>query len=149
MEKIEKIINYANSIYQNARIGVQSINNLMPNVKNKELKKELQKQLDGYNAFGDKMEDFARQNNFELKDNSFFEKVKLCCSVKMSALMGKSVRDYVQSLLVGTVMGLTKLFKDRWDYRDLSSEADALREELEGIEEDNYKALKDLLKTDI
>ena len=84
-----------------------------------------------------------------MKDNGFFEKLRLWGATKMSAIMGKTVRDYVQSLLIGTVMGLAKLYKDRWDYANLSSEADDLRNRLEIIEEDNYNALKELLQKDI
>ena len=141
--------NYANSLYQNARIGIQTINNLLSYVKDKGLKEELKNELDEYNGFNVRLEKFARANDIELKDNGFFEKLRLWGSTKMAALMGKSVRDYVQSLLVGTVMGLSKLYKDKWDYQHLSQELDALRDELEAIEEHNYKALRELLKTNL
>ena len=143
------LTNYANSLYQNARIGIQTINNLLAYVKDRDLKEELQNELADYNSFNVKVERFADDKGIELKDNGFFEKVRLWGSTKMAAIMGKSVRDYVQSLLVGTVMGLTKLYKDKWDYKDISIDLDRLREELEIIEEDNYKSLKDLLKTNL
>ena len=149
MEREQKLSDYLNSLYQNARIGIQTINNLLSEIKNKELKEELQNELADYNSFNVKVEEFAEDNGVKLKDNSLFEKIRLWGSTKMSIMMGKSVRDYVQSLLVGTVMGLSKLFKDKWDYADVSKDADALRDELEMIEEDNYKALKELLKTNI
>lgn len=149
MGKKNKLNDYVNSLYQNARIGIQTINNILPYVEDDALKSQLRSELNDYNSFDEDITLFAKRNRLKLKDNGFFEKLRLWGATKMSAIMGKTVRDYVQSLLIGTVMGLAKLYKDRWDYANLSSEADDLRNRLEIIEEDNYNALKELLQKDI
>ena len=138
--------NYMSSLYQNARMGMQSIHDVLPKVKNAELKKILKRQYDDYETVAEELEKIAKQKNIEIKDNNWFEKMRLMISTKMSTFFDDSTRNIVTMFLLGTTMGLVQLLKDFTDYHQTDEEFDRLRDKLEEIQQNNYNELRDFLK---
>ena len=64
----------------------------------------------------------------------------------MGTLFDKSTRHITQLMLVGTVMGLTTCYKDRFDYKNVNSDLDKCIERLESTLDNNYDNLKKFLK---
>ena len=60
------------SVYQNAEIAVQSIENLLPMVRDDNLREELKKERRGYLGFFKHCREIDTKK--ELKENNFFEK---------------------------------------------------------------------------
>ena len=148
-EKDNKIKKYLNSIYQNSSTGMQSINDILDKVYNRELKAELENQLIGYKEIQTLCEEFALKKGVEAKDNNWFEKAKMWTSVQMSTLMDNSTRHVAELLLIGTIMGLNVCYKDKWDYKNLDENLDVILAKLEHYEEEYYKNFKKFLKGDI
>lgn len=141
-----KIKEYATAIYQNAMVGKQSCSDIMEKCEDDELKVELQHEYDLFDTVCDDIEKFAKVNKFKLEDNNFFEKARLWTSINMSTLFNKSARHIAQLMLLGTTMGLTTIYKDKFDHKNVSAELDKYIDNLECIMEKNYENLKQYLK---
>ena len=115
----EKVVEFANTIYQNAKVGMQSIHDIEDKISNRELLKELRSEYLEYEKISNKVEDYAKEHNLEIKDNNFFEKAKLWTSIKMSTMTDNSTRKIAQLLLIDTVMGLSQCYKDKFDYKQV------------------------------
>lgn len=141
-----KLVAYANAIYQNAMVGCQSIHDIDDAVSDPSLREELRKEKEEFTKIAKKVESFAEKNGFEVKENNFFEKSRMWLSVKMSTMFNNTTRHIAEMMLLGTVMGLTTCYKDKFDHKGVSDELDKILEELEKLEDDNYLKLKTFLK---
>ena len=134
------------SIYQNISTAMQSINDLIKKTDDKRFKDLLNAQYSRYDKFQAKIEKLAHKDGVELKDNNWFEKAKLWSSVQMSTLTDDSTRHLAELMLVGTVMGTLTCYKNKIDYKNASTPALELLQELEKMEEANFDELKKYLK---
>lgn len=140
----EEYIKYLTSLYQNVTTALQSIEDLMPKVAEYEdLKKELSNEYTKYDIVARECELIAKSEKINLKDNTWFEKLRLWGSIKMTTLMDKSRRHIAEMMLLGTVMGLIQCLKDIRDYEGVSAELDDICNEIYEMEESNYQTLKD------
>jgi len=142
MNKKEKITEYLNGIYQNTKTAIQSIEDILPKVKCKNLKDELIREQSIYYSLARDCETFARKNKIDnLKDNNWMEKAKLCMSVNMSTMMNRSTRKIAELMLLGTFMGIITCYKDQDDHKNLSKELDEIIKKLKESERDNIQIL--------
>ena len=141
-----KLISYATAIYQNAMVGVQSIRDIEDAVEDENLKNELAREREEFNKIAQEIVDFAKENNFEVQENNFFEKSRLWMSIKMATMFNNSTRHIAEMMLLGTVMGLTTCYKDKFDHQGVSATLDKILESLEKTEDNNYLKLKTFLK---
>ena len=146
MAKIEGLKKYANAIYQNAMVGKQSCSDILPKIEDEELKREVDREYYKFDEICDAMELFAKSKKMEIEDNNIFEKSRLWMSINMGTMFDNSTRHITQLLLIGTVMGLTTAYKDRYDHNGVSTELDKILSDLETILDNNYNTLKQYLK---
>lgn len=138
----ELITEYLNGVYQNTRTAIQSIEDILPKVKNDEFKKELSSQEDKYIVLEKECELLAKAQKIDgIKDNSFFEKLKLWSSINMSTMTDKTTRHIAELMLMGTFMGYLTCIKDQSDHKDISPEIDEIVEKLKQLEKNNLEAL--------
>lgn len=137
---------YLSSLYQNARVGMQSIHDVLKDVENPALEKLLRKHFAKYEAIAKDLKVFAKKEALEIKDNNWFEKARLFTTTKMSVMFDDSTRNIISMFLLGTTMGLVQLVKDKTDYKNVDDTLDDIREELSDLQEQNYKELIKLLK---
>lgn len=143
---MEELKTYANAIFQNARVGSQSIRDIEDAVEDDGLKKELAREREEFNNIAERVIDFAKDNGFDVEENNFFEKSRLWASIKMTTMFDKSTRHIAEMMLLGTVMGLTTCYKDKYDHKDVSSSLDKIIDCLERTLDENYLKLKKFLK---
>ena len=67
-------------------------------------------------------------------------------SINMSTMFDNSPRHISQLMLIGTVMGLTTVYKDRYDHKCVNAELDQILDNLEVMLDNNYDNLKVFLK---
>ena len=134
------------SIYQNCKTALQSIADLIKKTDDKEFIDLLNAQYSRYDDFCQKVEDYAKVNNIDLKDNSWFEKARLWTSIQMSTFTNDSTRHLAELMLMGTVMGTLTCYKTKADRENASDETIELLNELEKMEEKNFDELKKYLK---
>ena len=138
----EDIENYLNGVYQNIKTAVQSIDELLPKVKDDNFKKELASEEDYYIALQKECEVFARSEKLEnIKDNNWLEKARLWSSINISTLTNKTTRHMAELMLIGTFMGYITCVKDQADHRNISSEVDEILSKLKEFERKNIDAL--------
>ena len=134
------------SIYQNTQTATQSINDLLSKTNTKAFKDLLNAQYQRYVEFNNMVEDYAKQTNITLKDNSWFEKAKLWTSIQMGTLTNSSTRHLAELMLIGTVMGTLTCYKTKADNPLASKDVINLLDKLEKLEEENFNELKKYLK---
>ena len=135
--KLEIVRNYANAIYQNAMVGKQSISDILPKVENEELRAELDNEYSEFEEVCLCVEEFAKTNKIDIQDNNILEKSRMWLSVNMGTLFDKSTRHITQLMLVGTVMGLSTCYKDKYDYKNVNTDLDKCIDKLEKILDKN------------
>lgn len=140
MEKL--FVNYLTSLYQNVNTALQSIEDLMPKVEDDDFKKELSNQYSTYDILARECEMLGKSEDINLKENNWFEKIRLWGSINMSTITDKTTRHLAEMMLLGTVMGLIQCLKDKKDYRAVSKDIDDLCEKISDFEEENYQRLK-------
>ena len=144
MNNIEKesLTEYLNAVYQNIRTAIQSIDDILPKVKDDQFKKELASEEDKYLVLEKECELFAKAEKIEgIKDNSWLEKAKLWSSINMSTMTDKTNRHIAELMLMGTFMGVITCYKDQSDHKEVSAEIDEILEKLKELERNNIEAL--------
>ena len=142
MDEKERITEYINAIYQNIKTAVQSIEDILPKVKDNNFQKELANEEDKYLALEKECELFARSEKIDgIKDNNWFEKAKLWSSINISTMTDKTTRHIAELMLLGTFMGFITCVKDQADHNGVSSELDEILTNLKELERKNIEAL--------
>ena len=98
-----------NDVYKNAHIALQSISNLLPNVKDSALKNELRDEYEGYEKIISEVSSFMKEKGIEPKDINPFKKAMLWTSIKMKTLVDDSKNQAAEMMLKGTEMGINEL----------------------------------------
>ncbi len=98
-----------NKIYRNAHIALQSISNVMPEVAEGPIKKELSDEYDGYEKIIGEISTEMARVGAEPKDIGVLKKTMLWSSIKMKTLADNSQNHIADMMLQGTIMGITEL----------------------------------------
>ena len=147
MEQKEQITKYLNAIYQNTRTAMQSIEDIITKVEDKNLIAELSREEDEYSILSKECENFAKAEKIEnLKDNNWIEKAKLWSSINMGTMTDKTTRHIAELMLMGTFMGIITCIKDKDDHKGISSELDEILDKLYHFERENIDRLLPFLE---
>ena len=138
----EKEMTLANRIYQDATVGMLAIDKILKKIENETLRKLFAKQYDMYEKFASKCDIFAVNNDFEIKENSFFKKAKQTTMLYMMLWMDKSPRHIVEMMINGTVMGIVDTIKAEKDLKTKNEELNLMVAEFKQMQEDFYEKLK-------
>lgn len=130
------------SIFQNTQTALQSLDNILPNIKNDALVNEISKQESEYDVISKECEMIAKSEGFNIKDNNMFEKIRLWSSIKLSTLTDKSTTHVTEMLLLGTFMGIITCIKDETEHAGANEEILNLLKKLRALEEKNIESLK-------
>lgn len=143
MEKEE--LELVNRIYQDATVGMLAIDKVLKKTEDENMKKLFKKQFDMYEKFSNKCDLFALNRDQEVKENSFFKKLKQTTMLYMSLWADKSARHIVELMITGTVMGVVDTIKAEKDLKTKNEELNAMVAEFKKMQEDFYEKLKKLL----
>ena len=138
----QKEIDLVNRIYQDATVGMLAIDKVLKKIENETLRKLFIKQYDMYEAVANKCDIFATKNDFEVKENGFFKKIKQTAMLYMSLWMDKSPRHIVEMMISGTVMGVVDTIKAQNDLKTENEELNLMVGEFRKMQEDFYEKLK-------
>ena len=138
----EKEIMLANRMFQDATVGMLAIDKILKKIENEQLRKLFAKQYDMYEAFANKCDIFAANNDFDIKENSFFKKAKQTMMLYMMLWMDKSPRHIVEMMINGTVMGIVDTIKAEKDLKTKNEELNQMVADFKRMQEDFYEKLK-------
>ena len=134
-----------NDTYKNAHIALQSISDLLPDVKDNELKEELKTEYEGYENFMSELNAYMEENNIERKDINFFKKAMLWSSIKMKTIIDDSRNQIAEMMLNGTVMGINELTAMKNEGENFDPKVTEFIEKLLTLEEDYEQRLRKYL----
>lgn len=134
-----------NRIYQDATIGMQSIDKVMKKVKSENLNKVFKKQYEAYEKFANKCDIFAIDSEMEVKENGFFKKMKQTTMIYLSLWTNSSPRHIVEMMINGTVMGIVDTIKAEHDIKTKNEELKQMVVEFKTMQDEFYEKLKKLL----
>lgn len=130
-------------IYRNAQLALQSIADILPQVDDEEIKKELHAQYEEYEKFSARASVIAKDRDIEIKEPNPFKKAMMWGSIKMSTLTDNSRAHIADMMIQGTVMGITSLRTSAGEvYANASDEIVALLHEMIEKEEEFEKKWK-------
>ncbi len=140
MEKKE--VQLLNRMYQDATVGTLAIDKINKKIENTTLLNLFKKQYDMYEKFAQKCDAIAMEHDVEIKENSFFKKMKQTMMLYFSLWADKSPRHIVEMMITGTVMGIIDTIKAEKDLKTKNEQLNALLHEFKQIQEDFYEKLK-------
>lgn len=100
-----------NEIYRNANVALLSISNVLPEVVDVELKKEILEEYEGYEKFIGEISAYMTEKGYEPKEVGAFKKMMMSSGIKMNTAMDNTESNIAQIMVKGTVMGITELCK--------------------------------------
>lgn len=145
MENHDYNVKALNDTYKNAHIALQSISDLLPEVEDDDIKKELQEEYEGYEKIIGKISSFMAENDIEPKDINAFKKAMMWGSIKMKTMFNNSRNQVAEMMINGTVMGINELTAMKNEGENLTDGVKALVEELLALEEEYEQRLKKFL----
>ena len=134
-----------NDAYKNAHIAMQSISDLLPEVRDEGIKKELEEEFKGYETHIDAVSDFMKENGIEPKDINVFKKAIMKGSIKMKTIFDDSKNQIADMMLKGTVMGINELSQMMNEKKNLDENVKILISDLLKTEENYEKRLRKFL----
>ncbi len=134
-----------NDIYKNAHLALQSISDLLPEVDDEEIKKELQEEYEGYEKIIGEISTFMAENGIEPKDVNVFKKAMMWGSIKMKTMINNSRNQVAEMMINGTVMGINELTAMKNEHENLDEGVLNLLNKLLELEEEYEQRLKKYL----
>jgi len=95
-----------NIVYQNAKMGIESIDYILPKIANSNFKKDLASQMAGYLNFLSRASAKMRQLNRRPQDLGFFIKIPLCVMIKLKMCVDNSESHIAEMMIEGSTQGL-------------------------------------------
>ena len=134
------------SLYKNAHIALQSISDIIKEVSDVNMKRELSDQYDGYEKYIGKLSSYMKETSTEVRDINPFKKAMLFASVKMNTAMDDSASRVAELMIKGTVMGITELHELlNGSGNEISEKVRNFAKELTELEESYEQRLKKFL----
>lgn len=129
-------------LFQDAEIGMISIDKVIKKIEDSAIRKMFIKQYEAYDKFKERCDVLAVNSEIELKENSAMKKFKQTAMVYLSLWKDKSCRHIVEMMITGTVMGIVDTIKTRADCGVVSPELSVLVADFQKMQEDFYEKLK-------
>ncbi|MDD4350908.1 MAG: hypothetical protein PHP83_01845 [Clostridia bacterium] len=130
-------------IFQNAKLGSQSIEELLEKVKDEGFKTIVSKQQSNYDFIAKECEMLAKSVDVNLKDNCLLTKTKQATMVGLSTLLDQTTRHLAEMMIQGCTMGIIDIIKNLNDYHCADEEILKLGKQLQTMQE---KYVEDLTK---
>ena len=129
--------------YQNASMGVDTIDQLVELVEDKEFLNQLKDQFREYQEIRNEAIRMLNQHGHEEKDISAFAKLGTYMSISMKTLTDRSTSHIAQMMMQGSTMGITEAARNIKKYEDVADKdvLDLIKRLLK-TEENNFETLK-------
>lgn len=135
----------ADRAYENVRMASYAIDCIIEKIENPELEKLLRKQNKFYLEMVTKIENLAKDNNFELKDISPILKGMSYVSIKMKTIMNNDSPKLAEMLIQGTTMGVTDTLKALSEFDGADEDFCIMAKDVVSHEEEFVDSLKTFL----
>ncbi len=134
-----------NFIYQNAEMGIETINKLIEVTEDEDFKKHLQAQYEGYSEINREARSMLNKHGYDEKGIGTLERIRTYLMLNIQTMMDKTSSHIAEMLIVGSNMGVINAVKNIKKYQDAEKDIVGLMERLLRFEEDNIQQLKKFL----
>ncbi len=145
MENGKNTVDFLSEIYRGAKMGVETINNLLTKVDNNNIYDELKYQLRTYEEIANEACTELERRKSEPKDISMFNKMSAKMSVGVNTLISNNPSHVADMLIKGNTMGVTEMTKSLNTHQCSDKEIQAFADRFIKLEQDNIDRLKKFL----
>ena len=135
----EELLNF---IYQNASMGVNTIEDLVKINEDKDFHRVLTKQKNHYEDFMQKCEKIYEKRNLKPEDISMSIEIQSYLMIKASTITNKSVSHLSEMLMNGSAKGIIQITKRIKQHSNADKEILVLAGDLLQNEDENFNILK-------
>ena len=105
----ESNLDAINEVYRNANVALLAISNVLPEITDVELKKEILEEYEGYEKILGEISKYMTEKGYEAKEVGTMKKFMMKSGIKMNTVIDDSESNIAQIMIKGTVMGVTEL----------------------------------------
>ena len=134
-----------NFIYQNAQMGVITIDQLIYIVEDEDFKAHLSAQLEEYRSIFSEAREQLNKNGYDEKGIGTCSKIKTYIMIRLQTAKDHTPSHVAEMLIIGSNMGILDATKNLKNYQDVEEEIRNLMQRLLAFEVDNVQQLKDFL----
>mgnify|MGYP006864454194 CR=1 FL=1 len=98
-------------IYQNAKMGSEALLALLPKVADSSLRRDLTAQLDGYEGYAKKAEEYLCEQGAKAEGASLWQKMTTKVGVGVNTLMDSDTSHLAEMVIEGSNMNITESVK--------------------------------------
>ena len=114
-------------IYQNAKMGSEALLALLPKVADSGLRRDLTAQLDGYEGYAKRAEQYLCEQGGEAEDASLWKKVTTKVGIGVNTLMDSDTSHIAEMVIEGSNMNITDSVKLLREYENCHVSEKAMR----------------------
>ena len=135
---------FLGEIYKNAKMGADSIINLLPHVKEDSLRSVMTMQLDGYEKYAARAAEALCKMGLEAKEENIVTRFSARIGVAINTMIDSTTSHIAEMMIEGSNMGVTDMTKllNSQGPRGACKEATRLAREIVAFEEHNLEMLK-------
>jgi len=139
-------INFLNDVYQNAKMGIVGINDILYKVKNDKLKKEIEREKKEFQKIIKSCEKILKEYKCKAKKINFMAKMSSEFMSEMKLTKENSDDVILKMMIEGSYKSVGILTTKLMEYDDVESKVKVVGEKLLKIINDNLKQLKNFDK---
>ena len=134
-------------IYENVKMGADSIINLLPKVEDSRLKSDMSVQLSGYEKFANRARKELQEMGIEAEEKGFMTKAMAKVGMEFNTMMDVSLSHIAEMMIQGSNMGMIEMNKllNTCERCDSEDGAVGLAREIVAFEEKNLERMKKYL----
>ena len=133
---------FLGAIYKGAKMGADSIINLLPKVKNNALRSAMTMQLDGYEKYAAEAAKALKHRGVEPKEENLMVRVSAKVGMAVNTMISSDTGHIAEIMIGGSNMGITDMTKLVNNYDTKDSEAVRLAKDVILFEQHNIEILK-------
>lgn len=145
MDNSQNTVEFLSEIYRGAKMGVQTINNILTKVTDNNIYDELKYQLRSYEEIANEAYSEMLKRNNEPKDISTLNKLSAKMSIGINTFINSNPSHIADMMIKGNTMGVTGISKSLNAYNNADNEIKNLADRFIKLEQDNIDRLKKFL----
>lgn len=131
-----------NFIYQNAQMGVETINQLLSIVKEEDFSRYLKEKREGYDKMLEDARNKLNEHGYDEEGITAFEKIKTYFMINMQTLSDDSTSHIAEMMMIGSTMGVINTIRSLHKYQNAEKNIVMMMKTLQEFEEKSYNDLK-------
>ena len=133
---------FLGAIYKGAKMGADSIINLLPKVKNNALRSAMTMQLDGYEKYAAEAAKALKHRGVEPREENLMVRMSAKVGMAVNTMISSDTGHIAEIMIGGSNMGITDMTKLVNNYDTKDSEAVRLARDVILFEQHNIEILK-------